>query len=82
MTIDQLENWMKEDEGEHLEFKEAKNDFDFEKLVRYCAALANEGGDELSLALIMPDPAASLGLRLSGSRENKGRTSGSASSKD
>ena len=31
-------------EGEHLEFKEAKNRYDFEELVKYCAAFANEGG--------------------------------------
>jgi ATP-dependent DNA helicase RecG len=31
-------------EGEHLEFKEAKHRYDFEELVRYCAAFANEGG--------------------------------------
>ena len=33
-----------EREHERLEFKEAKNDYPFEKLVKYCAALANEGG--------------------------------------
>jgi len=31
-------------EGERLEFKEAKNRYDFEELVKYCAAFANEGG--------------------------------------
>lgn len=35
---------MQADEDEHLEFKEAKGGFHFEKLVKYCAALANEGG--------------------------------------
>jgi ATP-dependent DNA helicase RecG len=38
-------------EDEHLEFKEAKNHFDFEKLVKYCAALANEGGGRLILGV-------------------------------
>ncbi|OJW27647.1 MAG: transcriptional regulator [Planctomycetales bacterium 71-10] len=39
-----LEEWMRDKEGENLEFKEWKNDGDFEKLARYCCALANEGG--------------------------------------
>ena len=45
MTIpsQQLADWLNAKEDEHLEFKEAKNNFHFEKLVKYCAALANEG---------------------------------------
>lgn len=38
-------------EDEHLEFKEAKNRYDFEKLVKYCAALANEGGGKFVLGV-------------------------------
>lgn len=38
-------------ETEHLEFKEAKTSFDAEKLVKYCAALANEGGGHLVLGV-------------------------------
>ncbi len=47
----QLEDWLQAPEDEHLEFKEAKNRFDFEKLVRYCAALANEGGGWMVLGV-------------------------------
>jgi len=39
------------DEDEHLEFKEAKSNFHFEKLVKYCAALANEGGGSIILGV-------------------------------
>ena len=39
------------EEGEHLEFKEAKRHFDFEKLVRYCVAIANEGGGKIILGV-------------------------------
>lgn len=39
-----LEEWMRGKEGEHCEFKEAKNRYDFEELGKYCCALANEGG--------------------------------------
>jgi ATP-dependent DNA helicase RecG len=34
-------------EDQHLEFKEAKNQYDFIKLCRYCVALGNEGGGKL-----------------------------------
>lgn len=38
-------------EDEHLEFKEAKEQFDFDKLCRYCAAIGNEGGGVLLLGI-------------------------------
>ncbi len=38
-------------EHERLEFKEAKQQFDTTKLLRYCVALANEGGGELVLGV-------------------------------
>jgi ATP-dependent DNA helicase RecG len=38
-------------ETEHIEFKEAKQRFDFEKLVAYCVALANEGGGVMVLGV-------------------------------
>src|ERR1051325_8723258 len=38
-------------ESEHLEFKEAKNGYDKEKLQKYCIALANEGGGFLVLGV-------------------------------
>lgn len=38
-------------EGEHIEFKEAKRRFDFEELVNYCVALANEGGGRIVLGV-------------------------------
>lgn len=47
-----LEEWLvKPSEDEHLEFKEAKNRFDFEKLVEYCVALANEGGGHMVMGV-------------------------------
>ena len=47
ITLTELQQWMRAPEGEHLEFKEAKQNFHFEKLVKYCAALANEGGGRI-----------------------------------
>lgn len=49
--IERLHVWMEAPEDERLEFKEAKNRFDFEKLIRYCAALANEGGGKIILGI-------------------------------
>ena len=53
MTVSgqQLQDWLHAREDEHLEFKEAKNNFHFEKLVKYCAALANEGGGSIVLGV-------------------------------
>ena len=38
-------------EDEHLEFKTAENRYDFEELVDYCVALANEGGGRMILGV-------------------------------
>ena len=38
-------------ESEHLEFKEAKSDYDFDKLTDYCCALGNEGGGSIILGV-------------------------------
>ena len=43
-------------ENEHIEFKEAKNNFHFEKLVDYCVALANEGGGRIVLGVTDKPP--------------------------
>ena len=47
-TIDELLNTP---EGEHYEFKEAKNRFDFQEALKYCCALANCGGGKLVLGI-------------------------------
>ncbi len=49
--MEQLHSWMKSKENEHLEFKEAKNGFDSDKLTKYCCALANEGGGHIILGV-------------------------------
>ena len=52
----QLQKWLNAKEDEHLEFKEAKANFHFEKLVKYCAALANEGGGSIILGVTDKPP--------------------------
>jgi ATP-dependent DNA helicase RecG len=50
-TIDQVNKILSANEGEHLEFKAATNGYPFEKLVKYCAALANAGGGTVALGV-------------------------------
>jgi ATP-dependent DNA helicase RecG len=50
-ALKQLAAWMNSNEDEHLEFKEANNRFDFEVLVKYCCALANERGGRIVLGV-------------------------------
>jgi ATP-dependent DNA helicase RecG len=52
ITLETLEKWLNEPaETERLEFKEAKQQYDTTKLLRYCVALANEGGGYLVLGV-------------------------------
>jgi ATP-dependent DNA helicase RecG len=51
VTLSDLKQLLTEPEGERLEFKEAKTNFHFDKLVEYCAALANEGGGKILLGV-------------------------------
>ncbi len=52
ITLETLEKWLNAPaETERLEFKEAKLQYDTTKLLRYCVALANEGGGYLILGV-------------------------------
>lgn len=62
-ALEKLRTWMGSVEAERLEFKEAKNNFDFEKLVQYCIALANEGGGVLVLGVSDKRPRKVVGSR-------------------
>lgn len=56
-SLDELQRWMEAPrETEHLEFKEAKNQYDSTKLMRYCVALANEGGGKFVLGVTDKPP--------------------------
>jgi len=47
-TPEQIDMWRGvASEHQRLEFKEAKTQFDFRTLCKYCVALANEGGGQL-----------------------------------
>lgn len=48
-TQEQVARLLTEPEGERLEFKSARNNFQFDKLADSCVALANEGGGTIVL---------------------------------
>jgi ATP-dependent DNA helicase RecG len=50
-SVEKLQKWLDAKEDEHLEFKEAKTNFHFGTLVKYCVALANEGGGKVILGV-------------------------------
>lgn len=51
VTLEALNNWIISPENEHIEFKEAQNNFKIEKLMEYCVAIANEKGGHLVLGI-------------------------------
>lgn len=63
VSTQELQTWMSAKEDEHLEFKEAKTQFDFERLLKYCVAFANEGGGRLILGVTDERPRRVVGSR-------------------
>jgi len=51
ISLAELQKLMAALEDENLEFKEAKQSYPFDKLLKYCAALANEGGGKIILGI-------------------------------
>ncbi len=52
MSINEIEEILQSvSEHYQLEFKEAKTQYDFEKTLRYCVAIANEGGGKFILGV-------------------------------
>src|ERR1700728_212492 len=70
-TLEELDAWLCEPEGERVEFKEAKANFHFETLVKYCVALANEGGGKIILGVTDKRPRRVVGSTVF---EEPGRT--------
>lgn len=48
---EEFDAWLKAEEGARFEFKEAKTNFHFDRLVQYAAAIANEGGGKIILGV-------------------------------
>jgi ATP-dependent DNA helicase RecG len=51
VSVEQIEAWLNAKEDANVEFKTAQEQFDSEKIVKYCVALANEGGGYLVLGI-------------------------------
>ncbi|MFH1732378.1 MAG: ATP-binding protein [Planctomycetota bacterium] len=60
-TLRQLGKWLEADESEHMEFKEAKGQFDSRKPTKYCCAIANEGGGKVILGVTDKRPRVIVG---------------------
>jgi ATP-dependent DNA helicase RecG len=57
ITLENLEKWLNAPaETERLEFKTAKNHYEKDKLLKYCVALANEGGGYFVLGVTDKPP--------------------------
>ena len=62
-SLSRLQEWLGAQEGEHLEFKEAKTRFCFDRLAEYCSALANEGGGRIILGVTNRRPRKVVGTQ-------------------
>jgi len=62
-SLEEIQGLMNAMEGENLEFKEARQSYQFDKLLKYCAALANEGGGKLILGVSDQRPRRIIGTR-------------------
>jgi ATP-dependent DNA helicase RecG len=49
VTPEEITHLLAQPEGERLEFKSARNNYQFDRLIEYCVALANEGGGKIVL---------------------------------
>jgi predicted HTH transcriptional regulator len=64
ITPEQIDNWRSvPSELERLEFKEAKLQYDSQKLLQYCVAIANEGGGHLILGVANDPPRPVVGTQ-------------------
>lgn len=63
MTTAELQQLLNAPEGTRLECKEARARFDFDELVRYCVALANEGGGTILLGVTDTRPRTVVGCQ-------------------
>lgn len=63
MTPDEFRTLLETPEGSRIEFKTASQGFNFEDLVKYCAALANEGGGKIVLGVTDKRPRQVIGTK-------------------
>lgn len=59
--LETVQELLEAKEGEHVQFKEAKNRFDFGEAARCCCALANNGGGKLVFGITDKRPRSVVG---------------------
>ena len=59
--LESVQELLEAKEGEHIQFKEAKNRFDFGEAVKCCCALANNGGGKLVFGITDKRPRSVVG---------------------
>lgn len=62
-SAEEFKYWLAEPEDSRIEFKSAANNYQFEKLVDYCVALANEGGGKIILGATDRRPRSVVGTQ-------------------
>lgn len=62
-TATEFQRYLDAPEGDRLEFKSATGGFHFDKLVKYCVALANEGGGKIILGITDRRPRSVVGTQ-------------------
>jgi len=65
-AVERILELMNDLESENLEFKEARRSYDFGALLKYCAALANEGGGKVILGVTDQRPRRVVGTNAFG----------------
>lgn len=63
MTPDEFRTLLEAPEGNRIEFKTASQGLNFEELVKYCVALANEGGGKIVLGVTDKRPRQVIGTK-------------------
>lgn len=62
--LDSVQALLEAKEGEHVQFREAKNRFDFGEAAKCCCALANNGGGKLVFGITDMRPRRVVGKRV------------------
>jgi len=64
MDRNELQKLLEKNEDEHIEFKEAKSSYDFDKILEYSIALANEKGGKLVFGVTDKKPRVICGTQI------------------
>lgn len=63
ITLEEISALLERKEDERIEFKEAQSGYEFDQLLKYCVALANEGGGKFVLGVTNEPPRQIVGTK-------------------